>query len=284
MRARAALSEAELADVQRLAALCRLHAIEPRLVWAALTHPGEQPSHFLHYDAGRLVGFLTVDGLESDTPEGALLADPTRAPEASIDALLGAVQALPRPAGATLLLPIDRRAEAPAAALQARGYVRHATECLLRRDDLRPPALAAGEPEVARATPADAPAIADILAEDLGIAPGELEHVIGENMRRPGYRYFIARLADAAVGTLNVQILNGAPYIYGFVVRPEYQGRGYGRRIIAHALAATLAAAPQPIYLEVEPDNTPAYTLYKSLGFALLVTYDYYREAGVSVK
>ncbi len=51
-------------------------------------------------------------------------------------------------------------------------------------------------------------------------------------------------------------------------VLPEYRGKGIGRFLMEHILAH-LKPKAKPIVLYVDPANTPAINLYKSLGFVL---------------
>jgi ribosomal protein S18 acetylase RimI-like enzyme len=92
-------------------------------------------------------------------------------------------------------------------------------------------------------------------------------------MQSEWYQYYIATLAQQPIGTLNVQTIDGQAYIYGFVVRSEQRGRGYGKEILARAIEDIAAEHPQPIYLEVETDNTPALALYRSFGIEVVTTY-----------
>lgn len=277
---RAALDPAELAEVQALAERGQAHGVESRLVWRALTDAGHPASsHFLCRRAGALVGFLTVEGLDGDDAEGTLLTDPSESPGPIVGALLAAAQRVSdQHAGGPIMLAVDRRAELLAAALREHGLALHMTECLMLRAPAPVPASAASELRVAPATQAEALAVAAILAEDLGMQAAELHAPISMNMQRPHYRYWLAMLGDEPVGTINVQMLNDQPYIYGFVVRPAFRGRGFGRQLLAHVLAELLREEPQPIYLEVDPENPPALKLYESLGFTIVVTFDYYRE------
>lgn len=279
---RAALDPAELADVRQLAERGQASGVEPRLVWRALTDASRPTiSHFLCRRAGALVGFLTVEGLDGDDAEGTVLADPAEAPGPIVAALLAAAQQVSdQHGGGPIMLALDRRAEPLTAALREHGLSLHMTECLMLRAHMPAPALPASELRVAPATQAEALAVAAILAEDLGMQVAELHAPISMNMQRPHYRYWIATLGDEPVGTINVQTLNDLPYIYGFVVRPEFRGRGFGRQLLSFVLAELLRDGPQPIYLEVDPENPPALTLYESLGFTIVVTFDYYREPG----
>ena len=109
--------------------------------------------------------------------------------------------------------------------------------------------------------------------------PQQMRQSVAHNMQSSVYQYYIATLDREPIGTLNVQNLGGEAYIYGFVVRPEQRGRGYGKEILARAIADIVAQRPQPIFLEVETENDPAFGLYRSFGFEVTTTYDYYRLA-----
>jgi len=64
--------------------------------------------------------------------------------------------------------------------------------------------------------------------------------------------------------------------IYGFVVRPEYRGKGYGRQLLQEAIRIIRDEGSQEIMLDVDVDNTNALGLYLSCGFEIKTTYDYY--------
>jgi [ribosomal protein S18]-alanine N-acetyltransferase len=51
-------------------------------------------------------------------------------------------------------------------------------------------------------------------------------------------------------------------------VAPQAQGRGVGRALLRHAIAALSAQAFSMLYLEVAADNAPARGLYAKMGFA----------------
>ncbi|MFN8502839.1 GNAT family N-acetyltransferase [Kouleothrix sp.] len=278
---RAALGDAELAQVRRLAEASQAagHG-EARLVWDALRVAGDVPNQFLAYQRGRLVGFLNVEGLGDDEAEATGLIDPAATPEPIGGRLVDAARAACRAQGSsTLIVAADQRARPLIDALVALGATRRFAEHKLRRASTGALALPASELEIADAAADDAGAIAEILAADMGIDPAGIAAHIASNMRRPNYHYYIARHAGAAAGTANVQLLNGDAYIYGLVVQPEYRGRGYGRGLIVRTLADLAARGDAPMYIEVETENTPAYTLYRSLGFEHVATFDYYGVA-----
>jgi ribosomal protein S18 acetylase RimI-like enzyme len=276
------LSEAELADLRALAGACERHEpIDLRILWEALeSRSGEETGDFLYYADGRLVGLLTLDGLGDDEAEGTGMVHPDYRRRGIFRELVGAGRAACERAGTpALLLTADRRSAG------ARGFaasVGAELQFAEHRMRIGPPAPAvpASDLAIARAGAADAPDIARIIADDTGLDASNFAQHVADNMRRQSHRYYIARLGGAPAGTLNIQILSGDAYVYGFVVAAELRGRGYGRQILARAIADLIEEHHgQPVLLEVETENTPALGLYRSLGFVETHTFDYYRVA-----
>ena len=54
----------------------------------------------------------------------------------------------------------------------------------------------------------------------------------------------------------------------GIAVRPDAQGRGYGRRMMAWLAAEARSRGADRVRLRVHPENTPARRLYESTGYA----------------
>lgn len=283
LQAVSTLSQAELAELRALASACARHEpIELRILWSALeSRDGETTGDFLYYADDRLVGMLTLDGLGDAEAEGTGMVHPDYRRRGIFRELVGAaLTACQRAGTAALLLTPDRRSGAARAFCASIGAELEFAEHSMRLDS---PTLAvpAGDLVIAHATAADAPAIARIVAAGDGFDAANFAQHVADNMRRASHRYYIARLGGAPVGTLNIQMLDGDAYVYGFVVPEELRGRGYGRQILAHAIADLAAERPgQPVFLEVETENTPALGLYRSLGFVITHTFDYYRVAG----
>lgn len=270
----------ELAELRALAdRIERDEQLDLRIVWDALaSRTGESASDFIYRANGRIVGFLMLDGLGDGTAEATGMVDPVYRRRGIFRELVGAARAACQQQNtAAILFTADRRSESARSFLDAIGARYEFAEQRMRLDAPAQPLAAGGDLAVAPATAADTAEIAAISAADDGGDPGEFAEHIAANMRRPNYQYYLARHGDAAVGTINIQILNGDAYVYGFVVRPEQRGRGYGRQILAQVVDTTIAAQPRPIFLEVETENVPALTLYRSLGFQTTHTFDYYR-------
>ena len=61
-------------------------------------------------------------------------------------------------------------------------------------------------------------------------------------------------------------------------VRREHRGRGIGRRLIERAIAAAWDQGLERIELEVLASNTPAISLYESVGFEVKESYLWYEK------
>jgi len=274
------LDAGELAAIRALADLCERHDdIDLRIIWEALEErTGERISDFLYYAEGRLAGFLTLSGVGDTEAEASGMVHPGFRRRGIFRELVGAARAeCARNGTAELIFFADRRSLPAKGFLEALGAEQQFAEHCMRLDAPVAADLPPSELTIARAGAADAAAIATIVANDAGFDPANFGQHVAANMLRPTYRYYIARLHGAPVGTANIQILNGDAYIYGFVVNPEHRGRGYGRQILAHMIAEIAAERAQPVFLEVETENAPALALYRSVGFQVTHTFDYYR-------
>jgi ribosomal protein S18 acetylase RimI-like enzyme len=278
---RQGLGAEELADTRELGTMCEARdGIDLRVSWDALVEDAAEPAHsFLAYRDGVLAGFLMLYGLGEPEAEGTGVVKPEFRRQGIFRELVDAAQDAGREQGtAALIVYVDRRSAAAPACMGALGAEHTFSETKMRLPDASVNVAEAAERlDFHTAAPEDAAAVGAIVAEDMEGDTRDLGHVIMRNMQNPAYRYYVATLDGDPVGTLNIQTIDGDNYIYGFVVKPAYRRRGYGREILARMLRELAAERPQPVYLEVETENTPAVNLYRSLGFEELVTYDYYR-------
>jgi ribosomal protein S18 acetylase RimI-like enzyme len=274
------LTGEELADIKALADACeQADGIDLRLVWDALeSRAGDKTNDFLYYKDGRLVGFLTLEGLGFDEAEAAGMVDPAYRRQGVFGDLAAVAKAeAQRYHTRVILFVCDRRSLAAKAVCDAIGAQHQFAEHKMALEQGAAPLAAPTELDIHEATVDDAAAVALVLAEDMGADAERFRQKVVSDIRNRSIQYYIANADDQPVGTINVQVLNGQPYIYGFVVRPEYRGRGFGRQILTRVIADIVLDRPQPVFLEVESDNTPALGLYHSTGFTITHTYDYYR-------
>ncbi|MBP3704128.1 MAG: ribosomal protein S18-alanine N-acetyltransferase [Clostridia bacterium] len=93
------------------------------------------------------------------------------------------------------------------------------------------------------------------------------EKALSEEIDNPA-AYFIAAVEDGTVfGYGGMHTVLGESYIDNIAVFPEYRGRGVGRAVTKALIEKAKENDGVFITLEVRASNTPAITLYTSLGF-----------------
>jgi ribosomal protein S18 acetylase RimI-like enzyme len=101
-------------------------------------------------------------------------------------------------------------------------------------------------------------------------------------MQHPDLTYFLAVFGEEELGCHepvgSFRLGNGETSvgIYAFGVHPDYQGRGYGRQILEDAIYIIRAGSRKTIMLDVDVENDRAIRLYRSCGFEIRTTYNYY--------
>ena len=280
------LADTELAEIQQLARICQEYEpLELRIDWGLLAlRSGDKANEQLYYRDDMLIGLLSLDGLGSDAAEGTGMVHPNYRRQGVFRALVVAARAeCQQNKTESLLLLFDHRSTAAIAFASAIGAQHEFSEHNMRLDDTSNLPQIEQRLDFRKATQDDAPAVAAILAQgyDAGVDADaeQLRQSVAHNMQSSVYQYYIAALDQEPIGTLNVQNLGGDAYIYGFVVRPDQRGRGYGKELLARVITDSVAQRPQPIFLEVETENDLAFGLYRSFGFEVTTTYDYYRLA-----
>jgi len=90
---------------------------------------------------------------------------------------------------------------------------------------------------------------------------------------------FIIEAEGRTAGKIRVSETNGEAWIYGFAVSPELQGRGIGRKALSKVVKMETEKG-FPVFLEVEARNAHALRLYESCGFRSYHSQDYYKYLG----
>ena len=94
---------------------------------------------------------------------------------------------------------------------------------------------------------------------------------------RVGYHCWVMELRERieAYGILSVAA--GEAHLLNLCVRPESQGQGLARGVLAHLLQVARAYGAETIFLEVRPSNPGAIRLYQGMGFCEVgLRRDYY--------
>jgi ribosomal protein S18 acetylase RimI-like enzyme len=279
--ARSTLTEAELAGIKALADICASYdGIDLRLSWNELgSQAGDVPENLLYYQDGALIGFLALAGIGDGEAEATGITHPRYRRQGVFSALVSAAREICRQHHThTLMMLFDRRSDAARAFLTSIGAEHAFSEHKMQMDT--PPARSVAPNDALDfqpATLADADAIAQIIADDSGMDANAFRQVVARGIQDGTRQYYLARMGGEPIGTINVDVIDGQPYIYGFVVVSEQRGRGYGRQMLAQLIERLAARRPGPVFLEVETDNQTALALYHSFSFTVTHTYDYYQ-------
>ncbi len=92
-------------------------------------------------------------------------------------------------------------------------------------------------------------------------------------------RIWVARSGDELVGYYLLQSVGEESELHTFAVKPEFRRRGIGRMLLDHMIEQAKGRGTTRVFLQVRPSNTPARTLYGSLGFSAVgVRRRYYRD------
>ncbi len=107
------------------------------------------------------------------------------------------------------------------------------------------------------------PVIAEI--EKLSFSKPWSEENIRSSFNSKSCKFYTAK-TDIIVGYIGVSIAADEGYILNVAVRPDFRGRGIGRKLVTF-LIEKYADSLRFITLEVRPSNISAVKLYTSLGF-----------------
>ncbi|MBV9617092.1 MAG: GNAT family N-acetyltransferase [Ktedonobacteraceae bacterium] len=286
---KAILTETELAEIEQLTELCnRSDNLHMRLSFAMLRRrSGKGNNDFLYYEQDMLVGYLAFDEWGADEKEVVAMVHPDFRRKGIFSALLAAArEECQRRAIPNLLLICEQSSASGQECAKAIGARLSFSEHEMVLEDFQERYTFDERLSVREAGRADIGAIATVLAASFDDPePLVTANLLKRFSRVEPPRIYLATFGEGElscnepVGTLRLDEANDAIGIYGFGVSPDYRGRGYGRQILEETIRTIRKTSQKPIMLDVETDNAPAIGLYKSCGFRIKTTYDYFNIA-----
>ncbi|QBD75783.1 GNAT family N-acetyltransferase [Ktedonosporobacter rubrisoli] len=277
---RRGLDAAELTEIKQLAALCNNHeGLDLKLNWGILRQrPSDQLNDFLYYVDGQLVGFLALFSFAAREGEISGMVHPAHRKGGIFQILFEAARQESISRGLNSLLLIVEGAS-PA----GQAFVRHLpttydhSEYKMVLDGPQLPQEMHKHLHFRAAHPQDIPVLSYISAQAFQVPQDEINWYTEQKLSEANRRYYVGEVNSVIVGIIEVSFSEGSALIQGFAVLPEYQGKGYGRQMLARTVRELLRANPQSIWLEVMTENKQALALYQSCGFKEIGCYDYYR-------
>lgn len=287
------LSAAEISEIQRLAEVCeRYEDLHMRLNLEMLrTRIGISAHDFLYYKEGELIGYIGLDNWGAEAKEIVGMVHPEHRRQGIFRSLLQTARQESQPLGIERFeLTCEEKSPSGQACIAAVGAVHLVSEhemVLANWDSRRQeaPGKHNAPLHMRRAGVDDLDALTMILAESFDHRVQDVRHTLVNRLQDNKRHFYIGSVLDETrqheefVGCLRIEDEKELAGIYGFGVRPYYQGHGYGRQMLEGAIRIVRSESEKTIMLDVETDNTRAFKLYQACGFEIKATYGYYNLA-----
>lgn len=274
------LTEAEIAAILDLITVCNTHdGLRMRIPADMLRErSGSEINDFLYYQDGKLVGYLGAASWGKKEKEMTGMVHPDYRRRGIFRALFEAAK---EELGARdvqkLIFICEEPSQAGRAFLSTAGAEFAYAEHLMELETFHERGIVKEGLSMRRATPDDLEAIVAILAADSGNTD-ETRAWVAHLMSQPEkHHFYYATLNGKPLGTLRLDFLDDDVEIYAFEVRMGYRGLGYGRQMLEEAIRIARSQNSKPIRLDVDTTNTNAIGLYRSVGFKVITTYNYYQ-------
>jgi ribosomal protein S18 acetylase RimI-like enzyme len=280
LQKRSTLVEAEILEIVQLIAHGNAHdKLHVRIPLEALRkRSGDEIGDFLYYDNGTLVGYLFVDNWGKKEKEFTGIVAPEMRRHGIFTRLFEAAREECKARGVERMILISEHhshsGQAFAKAIKARyDFSEH--EMVLGNFVAR--GVTDPQFQMRLATPDDRQSLISILETSVGDEE-DASSLVDEAYQDSSQQIYLATLAGKPLGALRVYYQDESIGIYGFLVRPEYRRKGYGRQMLEDIIRRLYdeGVGVRRIMLEVETTNHKALNLYRSCGFEITTTYDYF--------
>ncbi len=278
------LKQQQLESIAHLADICNEHdGLDLKLNWDNLrSRPSDAANDFLYSnEQGALIGYLAIFSFNPREAEISGMVHPAYRRRGIFRRLLDAARVECKRRGIpTLLLIVEQASADGLAFVRSLPASYDHSEYKMVLDELRIPERYDATVQFRPATSADIPAMKHITVSAFDQPEDEVDWYTERILKdSPTRRFFVGMVGETVVGKIDIVFNEQEAFIYGFAVASEYQGRGYGRTILARTVQEILAHGQQYIALEVETQNERALGLYQSCGFRVTGCYQYYRLA-----
>jgi ribosomal protein S18 acetylase RimI-like enzyme len=271
------LTDTELMEIEQLTEVCNKYEdLHMRFNWLQAGPLSEETHDFLYYEDAKLAGYLNISSYGTKEKELLGMVHPEHRRRGIFRTLLIVAREECMPRGVQKLILVCEHASRSGLAFAAAiGAHYDFSEHAMLLGDFQERRTIDERVHVREVGARDFEALVSIMATDLGDAE-KAKFYVAQFLQRPRQRFYLGTLNEQSAGCLRLDEMEDEVGIYGFVVRPEYRGRGYGRQILEAAIRTIRAEGDKRITLEVETHNTNAIGLYHSCGFQVITTYDYY--------
>jgi ribosomal protein S18 acetylase RimI-like enzyme len=279
------LTAHEMTMIKHLAQVCeqyeQLHMrIDPMML---KSRPGSATNDFLYYENDLLVGYLAIDDRGSPQAELVGMVHPDYRQRGIFRALLDAAVAEGRARNMQQFVLVNEQlSRSGRAFLHSSGAVLSESEHEMFLSRMPQRQSFDESLIVHKADLSEIDCIVKVQSASFGDPEETTRRRVLQCIQHPDQTYYLAVFGEEAVGchepvgSFRLDSSENFIGIYAFGVRPDYQGRGYGRQILEDAIDIIRARSQKTIMLDVDVENNRALRLYRSCGFEIRTTYNYY--------
>jgi ribosomal protein S18 acetylase RimI-like enzyme len=237
-------------------------------------------NEFMFYDDGTLIGYIGICQFSGETLEVNGMIHPEYRRMGVFSRLFSLVkEEWDKRSSRDMYLLSDQKSLPGLEFIKRTGayYDNSEYEMFLKGDPINSSDL--NELRLRKATNKDVNEIAIQNAIYFDVDPEKVDLLLPEEEANRGVDIYIAEFEHAVIGKVHLEVSDGIGGIYGLGVLPEYRNRGYGREILIKSVELLKAKQINEIMLQVAVKNKNALRLYKSCGFEVTSTMDYYRHS-----
>lgn len=106
----------------------------------------------------------------------------------------------------------------------------------------------------------------------------QFETIDPEEEEKRGVLIYLIKLKNTTIGKIHIAPMKSIGWIYGFLIKPEFRGLGYGKKALFEAIKQCKEQQIDDVILQVDSDNHIAFHLYQSVGFFITSAMEYYKQ------
>jgi len=270
------LKESQLIAIKQLQKECeKTDGILLKLNWEMLREREGRQMDFFHEEDGELVAYLALFGFGSTVEVCGMVKPRNRRKGHFTELWQQALAPIEQYGFQTILLNTPSLSNTAKGWLASQPYSYAFSEYQMRWSEQ--PIEASDEVliRVAKKSDANLEVKLDVLA--FGMDEEDARSHLERIKERQDEQFLMIEADNRTVGKVRINRMDGEAWIYGFAILPEFQGRGYGRKVLRNIVKSEHDSGNQ-IWLEVEAKNNHALGLYESVGFEKMQGQDYYKK------
>jgi ribosomal protein S18 acetylase RimI-like enzyme len=281
------LDKEDIKCIKELEAQCKMHdktALKLELEYKESLSENSKPTfgdvhEIMYFEDNKLVGYLGIGCFGSFEPELNGMVHPDYRKKGIFTRLFRyALHSCIRMKYSKMLLLTDRDSLSGSAFIKGtNSLLDHSEyEMYLNMDVFHQLSSVPKSMILRKATNADTEEIARQNAIYFACPIHEVERILPEEEEKRGMSIFIAEVNSTIVGKIHLALYDGVGSIYGLGILENYRGKGYGKQLLNLGVKELLFLHADKIFLQVEAENESALNLYKTSGFYVTSTMDYY--------